>query len=310
MTGPEGLLQGIVAEPLNEDRYQILADWLEEHDDPRRAELLRLHRRLVATCCEPERHSERTGWQVRLVELLKLGVKPCVPQRSVLLEPGVQMLFHFIPPAAFLMGSLADEHDEMNEEEQRHRVILVRGFYLGVFPVTQTQWQAVMGGNPSRFPRKAHPVEGVTWDESKEFCAKLGEGARLPQEAEWEWACRAGTTTPYFFGETLSQKEANYHGRGMVVGTTARGRTTRVGKYPANAWGLHDMHGNVAEWCETRYHGNAWEESDSATGPAGERVLRGGCWNYGDYFCRSAYRDASTPGNRTNFIGFRVCLGF
>src|SRR4051794_28118927 len=110
------LLRGIVADPQAEDRWSVLADWLEEHDDPRRAELLRLHRRLLATCCEPELHPERAGWQSRIVELIGHGVRPCVPQRKVVLGEGVEMSFAFIPPGSFLMGSPPQEEGHRDDE--------------------------------------------------------------------------------------------------------------------------------------------------------------------------------------------------
>src|SRR4051812_39149131 len=131
----DSLLLGIVEDPLAEPRYLVLADWLEEKDDPRRAELLRLHRKLLATCCEPERHPERAAWQARIVALLGQGVKPCLPQR-VVLGDGVEMGFAFIPPGSFLMGSPQDEAAR-GSDERRHRVTLTRGFYLGVHLVTQ-----------------------------------------------------------------------------------------------------------------------------------------------------------------------------
>src|SRR5436309_1085636 len=127
----EHLLRAIVADPQAEDRWLVLADWLEEHDDPRRAELLRLHRRLLATCCEPDEHPERAAWQGRVVELLGQGVRPCVPRRTISLGGGVEMTFAFIPPGSFLMGSPESEEGR-TDGEVRHRVTLTTGFWLGV----------------------------------------------------------------------------------------------------------------------------------------------------------------------------------
>ena len=160
----EGLLQSIVDEPGCEANWMVLADWLEENDDPRRAELLRLHRQLLATCCEPDQHPGRRQWQVRIVELLTQGVRPCVPQRTVALGKGVEMTFCFVPPGSFLMGTPNTETGHRDEETQR-RVTLSRGFWLGVCPVTQAQWRAVMLNNPSRFKALQRPVERVTWDD-------------------------------------------------------------------------------------------------------------------------------------------------
>jgi uncharacterized protein (TIGR02996 family) len=125
----QGLLQAIVENPLDEATYLVLADWLEEHDDPRRAELLRLHRRLLATCCEPDQHRGRASWQAQIVELLS-QVRPCVPQRSAVLAKGVEMTFNFIPPGTFLMGRPEGEHGGA-EEVPQHLVTLSKGFFLG-----------------------------------------------------------------------------------------------------------------------------------------------------------------------------------
>src|SRR5690348_7811566 len=137
------LLRGVVDEPLEEGRYLVLADWLEEYDDPRRGELLRLHRRLLATCREPDEHPVRAGWQARIVGLISQGVTPCLPQQAVALGGGVEMRFAFCPPGTFLMGSPPSE-PERRDDETQHRVTLTKGYWLGVHPVTQAQWQAVM----------------------------------------------------------------------------------------------------------------------------------------------------------------------
>jgi uncharacterized protein (TIGR02996 family) len=168
MNALEGLLAGIVADPFEETRWLVLADWLEENDDPRRAELLRLHRRLLATCCEPDTHSERADWQRRVVELLDAGVRPCVPQHALELPGGVPLVGAFVPPGSFLMGGTEDD-----DEKLVHRVALTAGFFLGAYPVTQTQWAAVMGTEPSNFKGPNRPVEQVSWDDCQEFCARL-----------------------------------------------------------------------------------------------------------------------------------------
>src|SRR5262249_43140137 len=154
------------------------------------------------------------------------------------------------------MGSPKGEllREFLRGDETQHKVTLTRGFYMGVYPVTQEEWQAVMGKNPSRFKgEKNLPVEMVTWDDCQKFIKKLqakdkgGKAYRLPTEAEWEYACRAGTTTPFHFGETISTEQANYDGN-SVYGNGNKGafrkKTTPVGTFPGNAWGLHDMHGN------------------------------------------------------------------
>jgi formylglycine-generating enzyme required for sulfatase activity len=148
--------------------------------------------------------------------------------------------------------------------ETQHKVTLTKGFYMGVYTVTQEEWQEVMGKNPSSFKgEKNLPVEMVSWNDCQDFIKKLREkdkkAYRLPTEAEWEYACRAGTTTPFFFGKTISTDQANYNGS-QIYGDGKKGinrdKTTPVGSFPANAWGLHDMSGNVFQWCQD-WHGES-----------------------------------------------------
>jgi uncharacterized protein (TIGR02996 family) len=308
MTVLQGLLDAIVADPLANDLYLVLADWLEEHDDPRRSELLRLHRQLLATCCELGPDPERDGWHLRIVELLEQGVRPCVPQRSVVLAEGVEMIFSFIPPGDFLMGSPDDEEDR-EPIEDLHRMTLAEGFWLGIHQVTQAQWQAVMGDNPSKFKSADRPVELVPWQGCQEFCRTLGERAgnryRLPSEAEWERACRAGTVTAYSCGdspETLAK--FGWCSRDGKWGSAAE--TKPVGQYWPNAWGLYDMHGNVWEWCQEQYEEGklGWRKPTSAE----VRILRGGSWLDAPSHCRSAYRGWREPDRPGSNFGFRVCL--
>jgi uncharacterized protein (TIGR02996 family) len=331
----DALLAGIVAEPLEETRWLVLADWLEENDDPRRAELLRLHRKLLNSCPDPpsiipswvsrwvwgkrggaDVAQSRSAWQARIVELLDAGVRPCVPQYTLTLPGGVPLVGSFLPPGRFLMGGTVDIL-----EKPVHRVTLTRGFFLGVYPVTQAQWRAVMGTDPSHFKGPNRPVETVSWEDCQEFCAKLTahlEGVatvRLPTEAEWEYACRAGTTTDYHFGDTISTDRANYNGtyswNGSPTGQFREG-TTEVGSFPANAWGLFDTHGNVWEWCQD----STWLYSGgSQTDPCKEpwrdynlRVQRGGAWNYDPMRCRAAHRSENQPFYRNDFSGFRVAF--
>jgi uncharacterized protein (TIGR02996 family) len=306
-THPEerALLEGIVANPDDEGRYLILADWLDERDDPRRAELLRLHRSLLATCREPEVHPERAGWQVR----------PCVPRRTASLD-ATAMEFAWCPPGTFLMGSPPNE-EKRNTDERQHRVTLTRGFWLGVTLVTQAQWQAVMGGNPSYFKGENLPVERVSWDDCQEFCKKLAERAgkhyRSPTEAEWEYACRAGTTTPFHFGATISTDQANYNGNRVYAGGRKgkyRQQTTPVDSFPANPWGLRDVHGNVWEWCQDWYGRYLRGDVKDPIGPkeGKVRVLRGGSWSIDPSGCRSAIRAWTAAGNRDYLVGCRLVL--
>jgi formylglycine-generating enzyme required for sulfatase activity len=191
-----------------------------------------------------------------------------------------------------------------------HRVAVAKGYFLGTGPVTQAPWPAVMGGNPGRFRADDLPVEGVSWDDCQDFCRKLGEGTgrrfRLPTEAEWEHAACAGTTTPFFFGETIAPDRANYDGSptGVPCGVY-RERTTLVGTFPPNAWGLFDMHGNVFEWRSGRYGeraGGGWPRA------GGQRVMRGGSWFDRPMRCRSAYRYWVEPGRRDEQVGCRLVL--
>jgi uncharacterized protein (TIGR02996 family) len=313
----QAFLQAIVDNPGDDAVYLILADWLEEHDDPRRAELLRLHRRLLTTCCQPEQHPEWAAQQARLVQLLAERVRPCVPRRAVDLGHGVQMVFAWLPPGSFLMGSPHAE-EERCSDETRHRVTLTQGLWLGVYAVTQAEWVAVMDSNPSTFKGAGHPVETVSWDDCQELCRQLagrdGRRYRLPSEAQWEYACRAGTTTPFYFGATLSTDQANYDDN-RTDGKSERGiyrpQTTPVGSFPPNAWGLYDMHGNVWEWCRDwhgPYHNDGIEDPEGSN--TGEfRVLRGGSWVNARRCSRSAFRNNGVaPANRRDYAGCRVLL--
>jgi formylglycine-generating enzyme len=196
--------------------------------------------------------------------------------------------------------------------------------------VTQREFERVMGTNPSLFTKDqrggpGYPVEQVSWDEAAEFCRRLsllleerkaGHRYTLPTEAEWEYACRAGTVTPFAFGHNLglSSTQANFDGT-RPYGSAEVGpyleRTSKVGSYPANAWGLYDMHGNVWEWCQDWYaEGYDLASEVDPTGPVhgSQRVLRGGSWNNSGFICRSARRNKYAPDFRNSNIGFRVAL--
>ena len=227
------------------------------------------------------------------------------------------MKFVWIPPGNFVMGSPRDEKGRKDNETQ-HKVTLSKGFYMGVYAVTQEQWQAVMGNNPSFFKgEKNLPVDTVAWNDCQEFIKKLREKDkklyRLPSEAEWEYCCRAGTTTPFHFGQTISTDQANYNGN-FTYGDGKKGvlreKTTPVGSFPANAWGLHDMHGNVYQWCQDWYGNYPQKDVVDPQGPEkGEyRVLRGGSRADNPENCRSAYRDRYEPGYGGGDYSLRVCF--
>ncbi len=228
----------------------------------------------------------------------------------------------YIEPGTFMMGSPEDEEARCDNEGPQHRVTLTSGFYMGVTEVTRAQWKAVTRRNPGRFRFRGNdlPVVRVSWKKAVAFCEKLsrleGRTYRLPTEAEWEYACRAGTTTAFNTGATISTDQANYDGD-FTYGSGRKGvyraKTTTVGSFPANAWGLHDMHGNVYELCQDVWHdsysgaptdGSAWTRG----GDQSRRVLRGGSWNDGPRFCRSANRNWDKPDYTVILNGFRVCL--
>ncbi len=237
--------------------------------------------------------------------------------RTFDLGNGVNLEMVLIPAGTFMMGSPESEAKRSDDETQ-HEVTISKPYYLGKYPVTQVQWQQVMGNNPSYFKGdKLLPVENVSWDDTQAFCLKLKEITQapfgIPTEAQWEYACRAGTTTPFHFGSQLNRRQANCDGI-VPYGTDTEGpnlkKTTPVGKYPANAWGLYDMHGNVWEWCSD-WHGDY--PTGSVTDPIGPstgsiRVNRGGCWFNDAVNCRSAIRGWFGPSNRNYLLGFRVAL--
>ena len=246
----------------------------------------------------------------------------------------------FIPGGTFMMG-VPDLEVKSQEDERPRRQVTVPDFYMGKFQVTQKLWNTVasfpkinreLNPDPSNFQGDDRPVETVNWYEAEEFCLRLSKKTqrqyRLPSEAEWEYACRAGTKTPFYFGQTITTDLANYHGIASkyegkiysgIYADEPRGRfhgkTTPVGKFPSNRFGLYDMHGNVWEWCADTWHnsylgaptdGSAWiSENDN-----GYRILRGGSWPNDPRYCRSASRGRYNPGYRFNFFGFRVVCRF
>ncbi len=222
-----------------------------------------------------------------------------------------------IPAGTFILGSPQYEA-ERSDDEIHHEVTISKPFYMGKYPVTQGQWQQVMGNNPSYFKGdKLLPVENVSWNETQAFCLKLKEITHAPfgnpTEAQWEYACRAGTTTPFHFGSELNGSQANCDGR-RPYGTDTYGpnleKTSSVGKYLANAWGLYDMHGNVCEWCSDRYGAYTAGSVTDPIGPAtgSGRVFRGGGWGNDAVYCRSADRDWIAPSDRGGYLGFRVVM--
>ncbi len=234
------------------------------------------------------------------------------------LAEGVEMKLVLIPAGKFLMGSPLNEEGRDADEGPQKTVTITRPFYMGVHEVTQAQYSAIMGANPSQFKEWTHPVEQVSWNDAADFCKKLsettGQAVRLPTEAEWEYACRAGTRTPFHTGDTISTDQANYDGNETYGGGRKgvyRQKTVPVGSFAPNAWGLYDMHGNVWEWCSDWYAGeytNAVETDPQGPKTGESRVLRGGSWLYNPRYCRSATRNWDAPGTRNFIIGFRVVV--
>jgi formylglycine-generating enzyme required for sulfatase activity len=244
------------------------------------------------------------------------------------LPPGLNLEMVAIPSGKFIMGSPESEPHRHGDESPQHEVT-VPPFFIGRYAVTQAQWRVVAGlpqveqdldPNPANFKGDNRPVERVSWQDAVEFCARLsvatGREYRLPSEAEWEYACRAGTTTPFHFGETITGKNANYDSSYVYRNeqkTKWRQETTPVGSFLPNHFGLYEMHGNVYEWCLDHWHdsyegaptdGSAWIEENPET-QAG-RVSRGGSWVNGPRYCRSAYRYYDYLVIRDDDIGFRV----
>jgi eukaryotic-like serine/threonine-protein kinase len=235
-----------------------------------------------------------------------------------------------IPGGQFLIGSPDDEPKRFDAESPQH-LVAIKPFFMGKFPVTQAQWRAVaelplinrnLEPEPAHFKGINRPVEQVSWDDAVEFCARLCQKTkrnyRLPSEAEWEYACRASTTTPFHFGETLTPSLASYHNNSTYsagVQRTNYCQTLPVGSFPANAFGLYDMHGLVWEWCADHWHDNyegapfdssVWLSDDDSQ----SRLIRGGSWKSSARLCRSAYRSWNPQDGRGNILGFRVAVSF
>jgi formylglycine-generating enzyme required for sulfatase activity/tRNA A-37 threonylcarbamoyl transferase component Bud32 len=232
---------------------------------------------------------------------------------------GVKLEMVEIPAGTFYMGSPENEAGRNDSESPQHQVN-VPSFFMGKYPLTQAQYQAIMGNNPAHFKGNNRPVECVSWNNAVNFCRKLnqktGKNYKLPSEAQWEYACRAGTTTPFYFGESITPDLVNYDGRYPYANAPTgqyRKQTTDVGTFPPNAFGLYDMHGNVWEWCEDDWNKNyinAPINGSALIGRSKRKLVRGGSWLNLPVACRSAYRNYSDLVNLSTYIGFRVvCSG-
>ncbi|HLJ96439.1 MAG TPA: formylglycine-generating enzyme family protein [Gemmataceae bacterium] len=276
-----------------------------------------------------------TGRVLLGLSALAMGSMLAAGDRDAMITNAIGMKLALIPAGRFSMGSPADEA-ERDTDEAQHEIVITTPFYMGVHEVTQREYERVMGKNPSFFHAKNggspdHPVDQVLWGEAVEFCTKLsalpeekkvGRRYRLPTEAEWEYACRAATKTAFHFGNTLSSRQANFNGHfpyGMAEGGgTYLQKTAKVGSYQPNAFGLSDMHGNVAEWCSDWYDPEYYRHSpkEDPRGPAQGvvdtgfggfyHVVRGGSWLDEGRGCRAAYRFRFMPSDRYRLVGFRV----
>jgi sulfatase modifying factor 1 len=229
---------------------------------------------------------------------------------------GVRHAFRWCEPGTFLMGSPEDE-PEREDDEVQHKVTLTQGFWIADTPVTQALWQVIMGDNPSEFKGAENPVETVSWNDAQAFIAKMNDMKAelklcLPTEAQWEYACRAGTTTAFHWGEQIDARYVNFDEAVPYESPSEyRGRTVVVKELPCNNWGLYQMHGNVMEWCQDWKGALRLESIIDPRGPDTGifRVLRGGSWSGGVKHCRSAARMGGASFNRSNLIGFRLARG-
>jgi formylglycine-generating enzyme required for sulfatase activity len=266
--------------------------------------------------------------QLRIVRDIKGETKEIIVDKSAGqatrffedLGNGVQLEMVSIPGGEFLMGSLETEKDSRSDERPQHRV-QVPSFCMGRYPVTQSQYEALVGNNPSRRKGINLPVEMVSWHDAQDFCQRLITHSQrkycLPSEAQWEYACRAGTNTPFYYGETINTAVANYNGN-YIYGSGRKGENrgqiiAADSLNVANSFGLYGMHGNVWEWCKNHYSESYQQAPNDGSAdinpPAKEaspKVLRGGSWFSGPAYCRSAFRLRLLSDIRDDFIGFRV----
>jgi len=227
-----------------------------------------------------------------------------------IIKNSIGMEFVWIPAGSFMMGADQNFEDAFEDELPRHKVTISRPFYIGEYEVTQEQWVAIMGNNPSRFKDRKRPVEQVSWDEAMEFIQKLNkkemtDGYRLPTEAEWEYVARAGSDTVYCYGDDADDLNQYAWFKG-----NSGGKTHPVAKLKKNAWGVYDMHGNVWEWCQDRY-GDGYYANSLLKDPKGPatgslRIGRGGSWESDTKHCRSAVRYHDSPADRDPDVGFRL----
>ncbi len=253
-------------------------------------------------------NAREEAWSAIVTEILQLAEAPVVQQR-----------FRWIPPGKFTMGSPESELGRLENEGPAHEVTLTEGYWLAEMPCTQALWQAVMGENPSRYKSPERPVETVSWYDCQEFLKRLnqllpGLEAKLPSEAEWEYACRAGTQAATWNGEleTVAGPSGALDAIAWYDGNRGTARGTReLGQKQANPWGLYDMLGNVWEWCQDGQRSYAKHAETDPEGPLGGtlRVIRGGSWIVHARYVRAAFRYGRDPGLRSGRLGFRLSRG-
>lgn len=260
----------------------------------------------------PELTLRRSGLHLVVLMVAACTGAPSLAQESWI-EPFTGMRFQKIPAGEFVMGSPGSEPGRETQERQ-HRVRLTGSFWLGTFEVTQREWRLITGSAPSHFDdgNNLRPVENVTWYDVQRFLEELGRRSsgsrfRLPTEAEWEYACRAGTTTAYAFGPVLEHAQANF-AESPERAAAGEGTTLGVGSFPPNAWGLHDMHGNVWEWTSDEFCPYAGEPASDPRPACGAslKVIRGGSFYFGADSARCGLRYTHDPGDRGFSLGFRV----
>jgi uncharacterized protein (TIGR02996 family) len=323
----QAVLQALHDNPTDETSWLVLADWLEENGQAERAEMLRLHRQLRGLLLD----DERRPLEERFHRMLRAGVRPCVP----ILTNSIGMELALLPPGSFWLGSPDNETGRYPDESQRRLIELTYPFYMSVYPVTQEEHRRVTGRNPSAFSpggrlkeavagldTRRFPVEDVTWADADAFCRaltalsaerKAGRTYRLPTEVEWEYACRGGAafTTAFPYGKTLNSDLANFKD---IPRRRRRKhpcmRTTEVGSYLPNGFGLYDMVGNTWEWCADWYVSELYAtlpaKDPQASREGDRRNARGGAWNLELRRVRCADRSSFEADYHDSNCGLRV----
>ena len=267
---------------------------------------------MAGTACNKDSKPPEPSQQDATRQRTDVGGKTHVPSQEVAVDlgGGVKLDLVLIPAGSFTMGYDLGYDLGYDCEKPAHKVTITKPFYLGKYEVTQEQWESVMGNNPSHFKGPKNPVEQVGWDDCQQFLVKLnaktgGQGGKfvLPTEAQWEYACRAGSTGSFCFGDDEKQL-----GEYAWYAANSGRKTHSVGEKKPNAWGLYDMHGNVWEWCEDWYGVYGAEAVDDPSGPTtgSYRVIRGGGWFKDDVNCQSTFRFSFRPAYRSGGVGLRV----